>query len=153
MKTAAVILLMLSVIFTSSCADVSSGAQDTAQTNAPSGAESVENDENDENAETSDQNLPESSAGSTLIAYFSATGTTEQVAEYIGNILDADIYEIVPQVPYTDEDLEYYTGGRADLEQDDPSARPAIEGGVENMDQYDTIFLGYPIRHGQDKCA
>ena len=45
MKTAAVILLMLSVIFTSSCADVSSGAQDTAQTNAPSGAESVENDE------------------------------------------------------------------------------------------------------------
>src|SRR5699024_9599640 len=51
------------------------------------GAGSVENDENDENAETSDQNLPESSAGSTLIAYLSATGTTEQVAEYIGNIL------------------------------------------------------------------
>lgn len=117
------------------------------------GAGSVENDENDENAETSDQTLPESSAGSTLIAYLSATGTTEQVAEYIGNILNADIYEIVPQVPYTDEDLEYYTGGRADLEQDDPSARPAIEGGVENMDQYDTIFLGYPIWHGQDKCA
>lgn len=84
-----------------------------------------------------------------LVAYFSATGTTEQVAQQAAEILDADLYEIVPEDPYTEEDLAYYTGGRADQEQDDPSARPAISGGVENMSQYDTILLGYPIWHGQ----
>lgn len=46
-------------------------------------------------------------------------------------------------------DLAYYTNGRADQEQNDPDVRPAISGGVENMDEYDTIFLGYPIWHGQ----
>lgn len=84
-----------------------------------------------------------------LVAYFSATGTTEQVAQQAAEILDTDLYEIVPEDPYTEEDLAYYTGGRADQEQDDPSARPAISGGVENMSQYDTILLGYPIWHGQ----
>ena len=84
-----------------------------------------------------------------LVAYFSATGTTEQVAQQAAEILGADIYEIVPEEPYTEADLAYYTGGRADQEQDDPSARPAITGGVEDMSQYDTVLLGYPIWHGQ----
>lgn len=86
---------------------------------------------------------------SILVAYFSATGTTEQVAEQVAEILDADLYEIVPGDPYTEEDLAYYTGGRADQEQDDLSARPAISGGVEDMSEYDTVLLGYPIWHGQ----
>jgi len=60
-----------------------------------------------------------------------------------------DSYEIVPEDPYTDADLAYYTNGRADREQNDPSARPAISGGVENMADYDVIFLGYPFWHGQ----
>lgn len=84
-----------------------------------------------------------------LIAYFSATGTTKQVAEQVSDILKADLYEIIPEVPYTEEDLAYYTGGRADQEQDDYSVRPAILGEVETMDQYDTILLGYPIWHEQ----
>ncbi len=84
-----------------------------------------------------------------LVVYFSATGTTKTLAEYAADILDADIYEIVPEVPYTEEDLAYYTGGRADKEQDDSTARPAISGIVQNMEQYDTILLGYPIWHGQ----
>ncbi len=84
-----------------------------------------------------------------LVVYFSATGTTKALAEYAADILNADIYEIVPEDPYTEEDLAYYTGGRADLEQGDTSARPAISGGVENMAQYDTVILGYPIWHGQ----
>ena len=84
-----------------------------------------------------------------LVVYFSATGTTKQVADYADDILNADIYEIVPEVPYTDKDLAYYTGGRADKEQDDPTARPAISGSVENMEQYNTVLLGYPIWHGQ----
>lgn len=86
---------------------------------------------------------------SILVVYFSATGTTKKIAEYAADILNADIYEIIPQEPYIDEDLEYYTGGRADKEQDDPSVRPAISGSVENMEQYTTVLLGYPIWHGQ----
>ena len=89
-------------------------------------------------------------AGSkTLVAYFSATNTTRPLAEYASDILNADLYEIVPEVPYTDADLAYYTNGRADQEQNDPSVRPAISGSVENMADYDVIFLGYPIWHGQ----
>jgi len=85
----------------------------------------------------------------TLVVYFSATGTTKPLAEYAAEITGADIYEIVAEDPYTEADLAYYTNGRADQEQNDPDARPAISGGVENMDAYDTIILGYPIWHGQ----
>ncbi len=87
--------------------------------------------------------------GKVLVAYFSATGTTRPLAEYAADILNADRYEIVPEDPYTDADLAYYTNGRADREQNDASARPAISGSVENMADYDVIFLGYPIWHGQ----
>lgn len=85
----------------------------------------------------------------TLVVYFSCTGTTKPLAEYAAEILGADLYEIVPEDPYTEADLAYYTNGRADQEQNDPNVRPAISGGVENMDEYGTIILGYPIWHGQ----
>lgn len=85
----------------------------------------------------------------TLVVYFSATGTTEPLAEYAAEILNADIYEIVPENPYTEADLAYYTNGRADQEQNDSAARPTISGIVENMEEYGTIVLGYPIWHGQ----
>ena len=87
--------------------------------------------------------------GKALVAYFSATNTTRPLAEYAAGVLDADLYEIVPEVPYTDADLAYYTNGRADREQNDPAARPAISGSVDNMADYDVVFLGYPIWHGQ----
>lgn len=85
----------------------------------------------------------------TLVVYFSATGTTKPLAEYAAEILNADLYEIVPENPYTEADLAYYINGRADQEQNDSSARPGISGGVENMERYDIIILGYPIWHGQ----
>ncbi|MCD8118666.1 MAG: aldo/keto reductase [Lachnospiraceae bacterium] len=90
-----------------------------------------------------------SSGSKILVAWFSCTGTTEQIAGWIAEETGADSYEIVPEDPYTEEDLAYYTGGRADQEQADSSARPAISGSVENIEQYDVIFLGYPIWHGQ----
>lgn len=101
-----------------------------------------------ENGDSS-MNNEETTTNDTLVVYFSATGTTKPLAEYAADILNADIYEIVPDDPYTEEDLAYYTNGRADREQNDSSARPAISGSVENMEQYDTILLGYPIWHGQ----
>ena len=84
-----------------------------------------------------------------LVAYFSATGNTENIAEHLVSILDADLYEIVPEVPYTSEDLNYSNSDcRANQEQNDPTARPAISGGVENLEDYEVVFLGYPIWWG-----
>ncbi len=95
------------------------------------------------------EELVESENSSIIVAYFSATGTTEKLADYAAETLGADIYEITPAEPYTDEDLAYYTDCRADREQADPSARPEISGSVEDMKKYDTLILGYPIWHGQ----
>ena len=85
-----------------------------------------------------------------LVAYFSATGNTEGVAQKLADGLDADLYEITPEQPYTDADLNYNnSGSRSSVEMNDPSARPAISGSVENMDQYDVVFVGYPIWWGE----
>lgn len=91
---------------------------------------------------------PESDA-KVLVAYFSATGTTKILAEYAADAMGADLYEITPEEPYTDEDLDYGNDqSRSSLEMNDPDARPSISGSVENMEQYDIIFLGYPIWWG-----
>ena len=96
------------------------------------------------------QNTPAPSEGAkVLIAYFSATNNTEGIANHLDAILDADLYEITPETPYTAADLNYNTDCRANREQNDASARPAISGSVDNMEQYDVIFLGYPIWWGQ----
>lgn len=85
-----------------------------------------------------------------LVTYFSCTGSTEGIANHIQNILGGDIYEIEPEIPYTSADLNYNNStSRANLEQNDPSARPAISGGIDNLEDYDVIFLGYPIWWGQ----
>lgn len=98
-------------------------------------------------AETADS---ETEVKKVLVAYFSATNTTEGVAEHIANGLNADLYEIVPEEPYTDADLNYNdNNSRSTIEMNDPSARPAISGSVENMEQYDIVFIGYPIWWGE----
>lgn len=85
-----------------------------------------------------------------LVAYFSATNTTKPLAEYIADGLSADLYEIIPAVPYTSADLNYSdSSSRTTIEMNDPSARPAISGSVSSMEQYDVVFIGYPIWWGQ----
>lgn len=85
-----------------------------------------------------------------LVVYFSATHTTQGVAKKIADVLNADLYEIKPQDPYTDEDLDYNNDkSRSTIEMNDPDARPAIAGSVKNMEQYKTVFLGYPIWWGE----
>ena len=86
----------------------------------------------------------------TLVAYFSATNTTEGVAQHIAEGLNADLYEIVPEDPYTDADLDYNDdNSRSTVEMNDPDVRPEISGSVENMEQYDVVFIGYPIWWGE----
>ena len=85
-----------------------------------------------------------------LVAYFSATNNTEGVAQKLADGLGADLYEITPEQPYTDEDLDYGNSeSRSSVEMNDPSARPAISGSIENMEQYDVVFIGYPIWWGE----
>lgn len=88
------------------------------------------------------------SRGKTLVAYFSRTGNTKPLAEYAAEYLDATLFEITAKIPYTDEDIAYYTDCRADREQKDESARPKIATAVENMDEYDTVIIAHPIWHG-----
>lgn len=106
--------------------------------------DSAEAQDNDTQAEA------ETQGSKVLVAYFSATGTTKGVAEHIANGLNADIYEIIPEEPYTDADLDYSdNNSRSTIEMNDASSRPAISGSVENMEQYDVMFIGYPIWWGE----
>ena len=85
-----------------------------------------------------------------LVAYFSATGNTRAVAEKIAALTGGDLYEIVPAQPYTNEDLDWRNSqSRSSQEMDDPDARPEIAGSPVEMDGYGTLYLGYPIWHGQ----
>ena len=88
--------------------------------------------------------------GKVLVAYFSNTNNTERIAKHLEAILDADLYQITPEVPYTAADLNYNDPEcRANREQNDDSARPAISGSTGSLADYDIVFLGYPIWHGQ----
>lgn len=85
-----------------------------------------------------------------LVACFSATGNTWPLAEYAADYLNADLFRIEPEVPYTEEDLNYNDDNcRANQEMNDENARPALAATVENMDQYDTVIIGFPIWWGQ----
>ena len=84
----------------------------------------------------------------TLVAYFSASEVraTESVAKKLAKATDADLYEIVPALAYTTEDLDWKDEeSRSTIEMKDSTARPEIIGKVENMDQYTTIYVGFPI--------
>lgn len=150
MKKAIVILLSLTMILgLTACGNSASKTKQpsTEDTFVESKAdtESAENGTDMEN--TDNQDVQNHKA---LVAYFSATGTTKGVAEHIANGLNADIYEIVPEEPYTDADLDYNdNNSRTTIEMNDPDARPAISGSVENMEQYDIVFIGYPIWWGE----
>lgn len=84
---------------------------------------------------------------STLVAYFSVTGTTKKLAEKLAKEAGADLFEIEPSNPYTKADLDWTNeNSRSTIEmKKDKSIRPAISNKVENMAQYDVIYVGFPI--------
>lgn len=84
-----------------------------------------------------------------LVAYFSVTNNTRKLASYAQEHLQCDIFEIVPKVEYTRADIDYNSDCRANREQNDDKARPEIKYIIEDISQYDTIVLGYPIWWGQ----
>lgn len=81
-----------------------------------------------------------------LVAYFSASGVTAKVAEKLSEAIGADLYAIEPEVPYTKADLVWMDRkSRSTIEMNNPASRPAIAGKRDNMNDYDTVFVGFPI--------
>lgn len=122
MKKLTVLLLSLSMILTMSACGSQSGENNTADT--------------------------ESAEGKTLVVYYSVTGNTEEAANYIAAATGADMLELVPAEPYTDEDLNYNDeNSRVVYEHDNPDARDVEleESTVDDWESYDTVFIGYPI--------
>lgn len=138
------------------------GAGGSADNSAPAGNDAGSSADNSDQTESGAEDAglteaqqpqtetPETQGSKVLVAYFSATNITEGVAEHIANGLNADIYEIIPEEPYTDADLNYNdNNSRSTIEMNDPASRPAISGSVENMEQYEIVFIGYPIWWGE----
>ena len=81
-----------------------------------------------------------------LVAYFSASGVTAGVAQLLSETIGADLFAIEPEIPYTQADLDWMDKtSRSTVEMNDPASRPAIAKKRDNMEDYDTIFVGFPI--------
>ncbi len=163
-KLALILLAVVMALSLAACAGSSEPAgnssnTDPSQTKADTTMPAETGNENEQPSETPDAKTDAPSASEPgsepegskiLVAYFSATNNTEGIAQKLADGLGADLYEIVPEQPYTDEDLDYGNSkSRSSVEMNDPDARPAISGSVENMEQYDIVLLGYPIWWGE----
>ncbi|MDE6025409.1 MAG: NAD(P)H-dependent oxidoreductase [Lachnospiraceae bacterium] len=128
---------------------VSDSPVQTVEPDNETGQSNQTETQNPDQEETPDDIESKENGSKALVVYFSATGNTKAVAETIAELQGADIYEIVPEQPYTDEDLNYNDRStRATAEQNNPDARPAISGGIEDIAEYDVIYVGYPIWWG-----
>lgn len=135
--------ILLSVLLISSLA--ACGNQNSANTENPvsSGANKIEVAEDSPTVQTSDN--------SSLVVFYSATGSTKAVAETIAQTSDADIFEITPEEPYTDEDLNWNNAdSRVSIEHNDESKReiPLTDTMPNDWETYDTVYIGYPIWWG-----
>lgn len=97
-------------------------------------------------AENQSENQNETKEMKTLVAYFSASGVTRGVATQLAEVAGADLYEIVPEQIYTDADLDWRDSlSRSSIEMKDKTSRPAIKKTELKIDDYDTIYVGFPI--------
>lgn len=159
MKRTLSLLLTFALLLTLAACGPTAGQADISSNSTPEGdAPASTTPETPPTIQPEDTTSPEDetpeeaddSGKKILIAYFSATNNTENIANLLNEILDADLYEIVPETPYTSDDLNYNdSSSRSSQEMNNPDARPAISGSVDNMEQYDVIFLGYPIWWGE----
>lgn len=126
-----------------------SETEETEPTDVTTTTETEETEPADTATAPQEGEEPEQTAAS-LVVYFSATGNTQGIAEMIAELTGAELYEIQPQEPYTDEDLDYGNSeSRTSIEADDPSARPQIAEELPDLSGVTTLYIGYPIWHGQ----
>lgn len=144
-KITALIMSLLMITSLAAC-----GSNET-NTPAPSEPESSESQSAQDSTMESEASQEESATGKTLVVYFSATGNTESAANYIAQATGGDLFELEPAEPYTDEDLNYNNDdSRVSREHEDESLRDVelVADTVENWDECDTVFIGYPIWWG-----
>ena len=118
---------------------------------APEGPQGEAQQEPEAKPETDVETDPETKNGGVLVVYYSATGSTEAVAGYIANATDGDTFAITPSEPYSSADLNWTDSeSRVSREHDDPSLRTMdlAETAVDGWEDYDTVFIGYPIWWG-----
>ena len=117
------------------------------ETEAESGSEESVSGAEETSAEESASQEAAGGEGKTLVVYYSATGNTKEVANYIANATGGDLFELEPAEPYTDDDLDYNDrNSRVSQEYADESLRDVelVSATVDNWDSYDTVFIGYP---------
>ena len=156
---AAFLAVVLCFVFSGCTADAGkeSTAVESTDTQAAQESISEEDDSTTEDLEKESESAEDllseepAEANPVLVVYFSATGTTKGVAEKIASVTGADLYEIIPAQPYSDDDLDYNdSNSRTTKEQNDKSVRPEISGRIDNWDQYSIVFLGHPIWWGEE---
>lgn len=159
----AALLAALTLFSLTACASRTSQTQTPAQsstTQQPAQQETPDTTEPEAPAQDAEEAQPvevptveqpeddASQGGKTLVVYYSASGNTAAVAGYIADALGADTFELVPETPYSSDDLNWtVNGSRVNLEHDDESLRDIalVADSVDNWDEYDTVFIGYPI--------
>ena len=117
------------------------------ETEAESGSEESVSGAEETSAEESASQEAAGGEGETLVVYYSATGNTEEVANYIANATGGDLFELEPAEPYTDEDLDWTNdNSRVTVEHDNPDQRDVelVSDTVDNWEDYDTVLIGYP---------
>lgn len=148
MKKISVLMLSLMLALgAGGCGNSNSNVTSESADTAVSESESSSVTSTDE-SETSTEKAEETEGGKTLVVYYSATGNTEEAANYIASATDGDLFELEPVVPYTDDDLNYNDeDSRVVYEHEHPEDRniELMESTVENWNEYDTVFIGYPI--------
>ena len=143
--------LLLSVVLVLSLAACGSANKPASSTTQPETSAPTEQPESSSTAPAESEPETQPETGKTLVVYYSASGNTERVAKDIAEAAGADLFEIVPTEVYTSEDLNWTNSdSRVSREHDDESLRDVslTTTEVENWDDYDTVFIGYPIWWG-----
>lgn len=97
-------------------------------------------------AQKKEKQSMDNNSSKTLVAYFSATGTTAKAARSITDITGGELFEIAPQNPYTDADLDWNDKqSRSSVEMNNAQSRPALKAKKADIAEYDVVFIGYPI--------
>ena len=148
LKKLSSVLLMSAMIFSLAACGSSSSTGGSSSSSASS--ESTSSEDSSSSAEEA-ASVSSSESGKTLVVYYSASGNTERVAKEIADATGGDIFEIVPEEPYSDADLNWTVdGSRVNREHDDEALRdvPLTTTEVASWDDYDTVLIGYPIWWG-----
>ena len=152
-KLTALLLSVVLVLSLAACGSANKPASSTTQpeTSAPTEQPTTEPSESSSTAPAESEPETQPETGKTLVVYYSASGNTERVAKDIAEAAGADLFEIVPTEPYTDNDLDWTDdNSRVTREHEDESLRdvPLTTTEVPDWDSYDTVFIGYPIWWG-----